>query len=99
MNSWARVRPGGWARYACAAVALISAPLMLSCGGGGSGGDGGGGGSRGPCGRPIGSTPPALCGRVVSGFAATSTQGVAGAIVILRNAAGAELRRTTTDQT
>lgn len=99
MNSWARVRPGEWAKHACAAVVLISAPLMLSCGGGGSGGGGGGGGTRGPCGRPIGSTPPALCGRVVSGFAATSTQGVAGAIVILRTATGAELRRTTTDQT
>jgi hypothetical protein len=96
MNFWATQRPSHWAKYACAGFAMVCASLLLSCGGGGSGGNGGG--TRSPCGRPLGSTPPALCGRVVSGFASTSNLGVSGAIVILRDTAGVELSRTTTDQ-
>jgi|GEM_PF-7130943 len=75
------------------AVGLAAVVALLGCGGGGGGNGGGGGGTLGACGSAAGSTVPVICGRVMSDM---TTSPAAGVDVILRDNAGAELKRTTT---
>lgn len=92
-----RTCSGRWSRRGnlVAAIGTLCVVMVLGCGGGGGNGDGGGGGGiTQPCGSAEGSTVPVVCGRVMLDLTTTPAEGVS---VILRDSAGNELRRTSTD--
>ena len=76
--------PMNWKQNLLLTIAMGSAAVLLGCGGGGGGGNGGPPPTVGDCGSVSGA------GTVVCGFvtAAGTTNGVNGATVRLRNAAG-----------